>query len=279
MTMFTNFVRGITCLLTVICLMIVQIGEGEPKENYYPHENIIQYGAIDALLRGQGVTTDNENLYFSSNYCLIKTDMSGQIIAKSNLLAIPFELQKMGCDHIGGISYANGKIYAPIEDGGTFEHLYIAVYDAATLALLTCQAVPLDYHPRGIPWVVADAENGKVYSAPPDSIEAINVYDLETLAFIRTIPIAYPIDNNQGGEYRNGVLYVSVSNEDQAVYGIELSSGRVTKVISRNLLDGAEGEGMTIVDIDGETYFYILNIASIRAGVQLRTYKFIDAAA
>lgn len=276
MTILTHFVRTITCFLTVICLLIVQVGEGEPKDNYYPHESITQYGAVDALLRGQGMTTDNESLYFSSNYCLIKTDMSGRLITKCNLFAIPFELQELGCDHIGGISYANGKIYAPIEDGGTFAHLYIAVYDADNLELLEYKAVPTEYHAEGIPWVVADAENGYAYSARADKIEEINVYDLETLEFVKTITVDYPIDNIQGGEYRDGVLYVSVSHEDQAVYGIELSNGKVTKVIPRNLLDGAEGEGMTIVDIDGETYFYVLNIASIRAGVQLRTYKFVD---
>ena len=85
-----------------------------------------------ALIRGQGVTTDGEYLYFSGNFFLNKTNIQTHETVANNLLAIPPALLLKGCNHIGGIGYYDGKIYAPIEDGSAYQHPYIAIFFSFT---------------------------------------------------------------------------------------------------------------------------------------------------
>ena len=87
----------------------------------------------DALLRGQGVTTDGEAFYYSGNFFLSKSTLDNRQTLAVNRFAIPPLLLAKGCNHIGGISWYDGKIYAAIEDGSDYLHPFIAVYDGETL--------------------------------------------------------------------------------------------------------------------------------------------------
>lgn len=267
-------VRILLLWLSVLCIAVSNLGADEPKADFYPCDSVQTFGGTDALQRGQGITTDGEFFYYSSNYGFLKTELDGKTWVCAVLKAIPDELWDRGCDHIGGITTANGRIYAPIEDSRVFENLYIAVYDCNTLELIEYKAVPLDKHENGIPWVAADEENGLLYSARCDNIEELNIYSLDTLELIGTLPVSMPVDNIQGGDIYNGTLYVSVSRQDQGIYAVDLGTGNTEKIISRNLADGAEGEDMTVLPMDDGTVFHILDIAEVRTAVHLRHYKY-----
>ncbi len=275
--MFGLIRRVYAALMALFSILLLWSEGPKQKADFLEPLSTQTFMLFEAYTRGQSVTTDGRYYYFSSNYGIIKTELDGRTVVRRNLVAIPLELLKLGCKHIGGISYMEGKIYAPIEDSKVFEHLYIAVYDANTLRFIESFALPLERHEFGVPWCVADPETGYVYSARRDHITEIVVYDAETMAFAKTIKLESPVHKVQGGAMHDGILYLSVSRDDQAVYAIQLASGKVRKAISRNLMDDSEGEGMAALPTPDGAFFHVLDIASVRVGVHFRHYAFDPA--
>lgn len=229
---------------------------------------------MDALMHGQGVTTDGEYFYFSSLMGLIKTELDGETRVAQNTIALPLELIKKGCDHIGGISYMNGYVYATTEDSKVFENLYLIKYDAQTLKAVEYRAMPIEKHEGGAPWCIADKERNVIYSARCDSFEELNVYDADTLEYLYSTPVTGKPDNIQGGEIYDDVLYCASSRLNGAVYAINLKTGEGKLIMERAFNDDAEGEGLTIITDNSGVYFVMLDVASLRLGVNLRWYSF-----
>ncbi len=264
----------ILALLASLLFWISGLKEDPPKADFYEPVYTDSYTLLDGLSRSQGVTTDGEYYYFSSNFFLIKTRLDAVTQVASNYLAIPPHLLAKGCKHIGGITYYDGKIYAPVEDSKVFENLYICVYDAKTLRFLFSKAVPLEYHENGIPWCAADPEKGLIYSAGRDHITSVNAYDAKTLEFVEKIDFEAPVHKVQGGEMYEGILYLSISRDDHAVFAINLETGAVRKAFARNLESSAEGEGMTILPGPKGTLFHVLDISSSQLVINFRHYDF-----
>ncbi len=269
-----NIISKSWALICALFIMIAAIAEAPNKENYYEPVSEQHFALTDALVRAQAMTDDGVSYIYSSNFFLIRTELDTKTIIAANYAAIPMELLTLGCSHIGGISYANGKIYAPIEDSKTFQHLYIGVYDSKTLELLNYYPLPLEYQENGAPWCVADPDNGVLYTARRDRLECINVFDLKTLEFIKTIPIDYPVHKAQGGDMYKGILYLSMSRDEQAVYAINPETGHVQKAFARNLPGDAEGEGMTILKTDDGALFHVLDISTIGIVAHQKNYDF-----
>ena len=266
--------RRIFALLSSLAMLITVIGAGEQKPGYTQPLKTVDFPLAEELVRAQGITTDGEYYYFSSNYGLLKTELDALTAVAQNAVAIPAELMALGVKHLGGITYANGKIYAGAEDSKVFENLYICVFDSKTLKCIEYRQVSGSVQENGIPWVAADSENGILYSARRDYPEVLNMYDLDTLEFIGTAPIDFPAHKVQGGEVYGGVLYLSVSRDDQAVYAVRLSDGHVKKALSRNLPGDSEGEGMTVLPTEDGGFFHVLDIASVRIAGHLCIYSF-----
>jgi len=259
---------GLTALLA---LVVARFYPATPPE-YHEDVGVTSFVLFDALVRAQGVTTDGEFFYFSWNYGITKTDLTGNKVVRRKLLAIPPALLLKGVDHIGGISHYDGKLYCAMEDSGAFEDLYIAVFDAKTLKLIQYKAVPLEAHAFGIPWCAADPDTGLVYSARRDHFTELNIYDPDTLELIDTLPLDAPVHKIQGGEVHCGVLYVAASREGQAIFAINLTTGQVQKVFGRNV-PGGKGQGMTILPMNG-AFFHVLDEDTPRLSMHLRAYAF-----
>ena len=100
----------------------------------YPYESNSKVFGLETIERGQGVTTDGEAWYFSGKTSLVKIAFDNQTVLAYNYEAIPEEFKdNYGSAHIGGISYCDGYIYAPIEDSKVWEYPIVAVYDTETL--------------------------------------------------------------------------------------------------------------------------------------------------
>jgi hypothetical protein len=97
---------------------------------------------------GQGITTDGEYYYTSGSITAVnltaiaKRSIKDGTVVKKNINPLPEVCTKRGNNHIGGISYYNGKIYGsfmkePLKGRPWYEwtgfELY--VFDAKTLAL------------------------------------------------------------------------------------------------------------------------------------------------
>lgn len=148
------------------------------KESFLEPLNTTAYILVDAFFHGQGITTDGAYYYFSSNLGLVKTELDGETVVEQNSLALPAELILKGCNHIGGISYYDGRIFATTEDSGSFEQLYMLAFDCDTLEPLyytrLCRSKTTKTAP---PRCAADSERGVIYSARRDRFDELNAYD------------------------------------------------------------------------------------------------------
>lgn len=151
-TIYVIFKKVIS-LISAIVLMVVAADE---KNLPSPDAEIVdkyQYVLLDYQMSSQGVTNDGEYFYFSGNKNLSKASMETGEICRVTSNAIPKELQDKGCNHIGGLSYYNGKIYAAVEDGPDYLNSFIVLYDAETLEYTgTYYELPHELHIEGVPW-------------------------------------------------------------------------------------------------------------------------------
>ncbi len=126
----SNYVvfKKIISLIAAIMLMIVGFDERNlPSPDGAEIIDKNTYVLFDYQVSSQGVTNDGEHFYFSGNEHLGKADMQSGEIFLINTNAIPEELQAKGCNHIGGLSYYNGYVYAAVEDGPDYLNSFIVL--------------------------------------------------------------------------------------------------------------------------------------------------------
>lgn len=273
--------------LTSIVLSLSLLVNSEPKSTadakYLGSEG---YALMDALTMGQGITTDGEYFYTSGaittfNWGLLaKVDIdTGEILLRNNY-AIPDHMRRLGSNHIGGISYYNGKIYASIE-GKPYEHNFIAIYEAETLEYTgEYFALEQEYHSEGVPWVAVDAAGGYFYTGEWNHASRLNVYDLETGEFSHHLNLlGGELHRIQGCEIYENTLYASSDDGDQTlnVYQVDLETGELSLSFTRQASrSDIEAEGMTIlVDEQGRLNFYVLDYDKLLS-VFIRHYTLID---
>jgi hypothetical protein len=176
-----------------------------------------------------------------------------------------------GLSHIGDIDLWNGKIYAPIEDEDVdpSRNAFIALYDATSLTYTgEKHKLPPEHSTHGIPWVAVDGPRGRIYAADWDPIPVLHVYDLSTFAFIQDVPLLWPTDANgntvtlrriQGAKVFHGMLYGHADTKDTSdaaldtktkrVWKIDLVTGYVTQVLTYDMPNRSEGEGIAFSDL------------------------------
>lgn len=85
------------------------------------------------------------------------------------------------------------------------KHLYnfILLYDCKTLKYAGIYYdMSSEYLTDGIPWCAIDRENGYLYTSQFHNVGEILQYDLETMTFLRAIPLEEKLDRIQGGSVR-----------------------------------------------------------------------------
>lgn len=241
------------------------------RQSAVSKQNIMFLGSYT---HSQDVTTDGESYYFSARWSLVKTTLDGQTEIAMNMNAIPKELkEQFGSAHIGGISYWNGKIYAAIEDSKVWKYPIVALFDSSTLQFTgKYYHLSADLQKNGVPWIAVDSANGFIYSAQRDNSPALIVYDLETLAFVKTVPLSVPVHKIQGGEMYKGLLYVSTQDETQAVYSMNPLTGAVKKCFNQNLTEGSESEGLTILETPDGAVIHTLDLGPMFINAWFRHY-------
>lgn len=275
-TIYVIFKKVIS-LISAIVLMVVAADE---KNLPSPDAEIVdkyQYVLLDYQMSSQGVTNDGEYFYFSGNKNLSKASMETGEICRVTSNAIPKKLQDKGCNHIGGLSYYNGKIYAAVEDGPDYLNSFIVLYDAETLEYTgTYYELPHELHIEGVPWCAVDVERNYLYTAEWSNATVLNVFNLDTLELVKTIPLSEPIDRIQGAEMFDGKLYMSCDelNDMKRIFSLDVETGKVEVVFARNIGEGFEAEGMTVfADDDGKPVFCVLDRGERRISTSLTLYK------
>lgn len=278
-----RFIKVMATVLSVFAIVTANIN-GLFNGDIYPYESATRTVGLETLQRTQGVTNDGKYWYFSGKFTLSKVD-----IETNETVAVNYnpyaDFEDMGIDHMGGIGYYDGYIYASLEDSHIFDHPVVAVFDAETLEY-TGKMIEFDTQlmTRGCPWVCCDAESGYFYVAECNDSEEIFCFDLDTMEYVKSIPLSQPVDEIQGAEVYNGCLYAATNDPTRAVYQIDLSDGSVTKYFDRIMfysehIDnlGGEGQGITVLEMEDGTVFHALDIGTLFIDSNLRHYKPVES--
>ena len=241
---------------------------------------------LDAFASGQGVTTDGKYFYTSGSLTafgmtsITKWDAETMEMLVQNDAPIPSEyVNDYGSDHVGGISYYDGKIYAAVENKAEDMPLVIT-YDARSLKLIDVYELPADNLPDGIPWCCVDGANGYLYCSQFNEVNEILAFDLETMEFSHVIPLSEQIVRIQGGEVYDGVLYLSsdtAHSNDDVILTVDIETGIVEELCTRSLPSAAgnEAEGVTVYPMADGTFIHVLDYDKT-VGVYLRHYKLAE---
>ncbi|MBQ8210153.1 MAG: hypothetical protein IJZ35_06205 [Clostridia bacterium] len=275
------FYHKLVSVISAIMLMIVGASEADlpdPTGAEIIAKNT--YVLMDYHASSQGVTNDGEYFYFSGTKNLGKADMETGEITLVNVSPIPQELKDKGCNHIGGLSYYNGYVYAAVEDGPDYLNSFIVLYDAETLEYTgVYYELPHELHILGVPWCAVDVENNCLYTAEWENATVLNVFSLDDMSLIKTVPLSETIDRIQGAEMFDGILYMSCDEENdmKRVFSLDPATGEVDVVFARNIGAGFEAEGLTVyADENGEPVICVLDRGVERNSSNLTFYKITD---
>lgn len=239
-----------------------------------------------ALLMGQGITTDGEYYYTSGALAAIdltalaKFTFDDMEIVKSRINPLPSECSKRGDDHIGGISYYNGKIYASVEDSDEYIYPCIVVFDCDTLkATGEVYNLPADIYDDGVPWCAVDPETGYLYASKWSEAKTIYAYDINnSMNLVKEIPLTGlgVIDRIQGGEFCNGTLYLSNDIKGNGnfknILSVDVETGEVKLVAQRDVGgDNVEAEGLTFRKDENGAVMHVLDYNKV-IGIYVRHY-------
>ena len=225
----------------------------------------------NAMVMGQGITTDGEYFYTSGtltavNFTAIaKYTVDGMEYVDSNTDPLPKVCKDRDNNHIGGISYYDGKIYAPVE-GGEEVPACIVVFDAETLkATGDIYDLPKADFPDGVPWCAVDSETGYLYASKWKDTTKIFIYDVnDGMKYVKTLNLTSTIKRIQGGEFLDGTLYLSQDTKDKGkirdILSVDIETGEVALVAERNIgSEKFEAEGMTFTKDENGTVMHVLD--------------------
>lgn len=281
-----NLFRGIfSKVFAVVLSLLMTLTTGINNlfnGDIYPYESNSKVVGLQSMERGQGVTTDGEAWYFSGKTSLVKIAFDNETMLACNYNAIPEDFEKKyGSAHIGGISYYDGKIYAPLEDSKVWEHPIVAVYDAETLEFTgEYGELPADIMTRGASWITCDPENGLLYSSHSKTADELICFDLHTFAYVGTVQLSETVERIQGGDVYQGKVYVGTNDSTRAVYSIDVKTGEVEKLFDRIMYQpklinnlGGEGEDVTVYPMEDGTLIHALDLGACFIDANLRHYK------
>ncbi len=237
-----------------------------------------------ALLMGQGLTTDGEYYYTSGSItalnlqALAKFTVEDMKMVKSRVNPLPDVCEERGNNHIGGISYYNGKIYASVE-GGDECYACIVVFDCETLKPTgEVYDLPNELYDDGIPWLAVNQETGLLYASKWTDAEYIRVYDInDGMKNVDNIQLSEKIHRTQGGEFYNGTLFLSNDIEGYETYkrilSVNVETGEVQVAALRDVGgDNVEAEGITFVETEDGAQMHVLDYNKL-IGIFVHHYK------
>ena len=224
----------------------------------------------NASVMGQGITTDGEYYYTSGTLTAVdftaiaKYTVDGMEFVDKNINPLPDVCKKRGNNHIGGISYYDGKIYASVE-GDDGVPACIVTFDTETLDALEVYDLSFEQFPDGVPWCAVDGNTGYLYASKWKDTKTIYVYDVNNdMAFVKALTLDKAIKRIQGGEFLNGTLYLSKDSHDKGkireILSVNVETGAVEVVAERNIgSEKFEAEGMTFTEYENGAVLHVLD--------------------
>lgn len=279
-------IQSVWAIFSSLVLLISGIINGGDI-TFSPNAQLIrteQFAFDEALLMSQGITTDGEYFYTAGSIAALDlvgmakwtADGFEKVIFTHS--AIPKEIKKKyNSDHIGGISYYDGKIYAATEDE-TDTYNLILIYDAETLEF-TGEYYDLgtEFLDDGIPYCAVDGENGYLYTSQFHETDCILAYNLDDMTFSHKIMLSEPIDRIQGAEYYGGLLYMSYDVKGSAtekVQTVDVKTGEVETIFERTVSGrDHEAEGLTVYPMKDGSFIHVADYDKL-ISVSIRHYSY-----
>ncbi len=283
-----SFIDGLLALIMAICTFFTGFMDyGTPTVT--PGVELVEEEQLmltEGMYAGQGIATDGKYYYTSGSLTafgiagLMKFDAETMECVVKNTDAIPAEYKDdYGSDHIGGISYYNGLIYAAVENEAE-DYPLVITYDARSLKPVATYELPSDLLPDGIPWCCVDGENGYLYCSQFNNVNEILAFDIETMELSHIIPLSQEIVRIQGGEAYKGTLYLSsdiADSNDDKIITVDVGTGEVNELCTRSLpsMAGNEAEGITVYPMADGSLIHIIDYDKT-VGVYIRHYKIVE---
>lgn len=281
-----RILKSIRCLLLLSVILLTVLTTPKPADTdtaAFRGQNV--FVMAEALAMGQGITTDGTYFYTAGAATglhvtyLGKIEVASMTMTDKHLNPLPEICKARGNNHIGGISYYNGRIYASVE-GGDVCRACIAVFDPETLEPTgDVYDLPNESFDDGIPWLAADPDTGYLYASQWSHADTVYVFDAND--GMRLVRSFHPggigeLDRIQGGEFFGGDLYLSQDSRDNGtckrLLRLDTQTGEVTVAAERDVKGGRiEAEGMTFLVRDGNPSLFVLDYNKA-VGVFLREY-------
>ena len=194
---------------------------------------------VDPAFR-QGIARVDDGWVFSLNDGLFRTD-NAFTIEKRKQPAIPTQWAARGYNHIGDIDVVGDILYAPLEQPNYADDKQaMLTYDARTLEYR--DGVEIRTHENS--FVTVDPRTNTAYSMDRFGGKALTRYDVaHGWKRLPALPIDHFVDKVQGGDVRDGAIWLSTDDENDGVYVVDLANGHVQRLGSIGHVDG-EGEGI-----------------------------------
>jgi len=190
----------------------------------------------------QGVARVPDGWIFSGTNSLWRTDNALDEVTSLNP-ALPPALTARGFDHIGDIDVIGEYIYAPLEQPDYAKGMQgTARFDRKTLHFV--DFVRLAQHENS--FVTIDPKTMVAYTMDHFDGNALLRYDVahgwKRLAPLR---LSMTLHHTQGADILNGVIWISTSDPQNHLYGIDERTGKVRPDGSMGHTGGnGEGEGL-----------------------------------
>jgi hypothetical protein len=200
---------------------------------------------VDRAYR-QGLGKAAEGWVFSTNFSLFRTD-EALVRTVTVDAAIPPEWVEKGYDHIGDVDVVGDVVHVPLEqpDYGADRQAMLR-YDLETLGYLDGVEVSQSHNA----WVAVDADTMTAYSMSGFSDDTVLRYDIDAgWEPLEPIQLSTTIDRVQGGDLRDGALWLSTDDETDGVYRVDLATGDVVALGSIGHVE-SEGEGIDATTLD-----------------------------
>lgn len=208
----------------------------------------------------QGIARVADGWIFSSNDALFRTDDAFKELVAVGPAIAPAYAQR-GFNHIGDIDVVDDIMYAPYEQPDYSRGTQVmARYDAGTLKFKDAVDVAQQHNA----FVTVDPASGIAYSMDEFGGQALLRYDTRR-AWKRLAPLAMSVnvDRVQGGDVRDGAVWLSTDDATDGVYRVDLRTGQVISLGSVGRTDG-EGEGIDATTLpSGDLHVLTADVAIV----------------
>ncbi len=212
-----------------------------------PHARLTNEAQLEPVY-GQGIARVKDGWVLSGTRVLARVD---DRLQDTNRVtdAIPPEWAGRGYDHIGDIDVTGRYVYAPFEQP-EYERgeQAMARYNAATLAFVDAVTVP--QHEAS--FVTVDPKTMIAYTMDRFGGDALLRYDVrKSWKPLSPLHMSKFVDRVQGGDVAAGAVWLSTDDDNNGLYRVALSSGRVEALGNAGHVDG-EGEGIDATRFRGD---------------------------